>query len=125
MDLKGKKVSVVGLGARTGLALVEFLQKKGAEVFVSESRLSSPYLKKLSNIEWELGGHTAKVFQKKDLIVVSPGVPVDIPVLQKAREKGVPVWSEIELASRFSKAPLIAVTGTNGKSTVVTLLGEY
>ncbi len=125
MDLKGKRVSVVGLGERTGPAVIEFLQQKGAKVFVSEASTSSPFQGHLSGVEIEFGGHSSRVYEDKDLIVVSPGVPSDIPVLKEAFQAGVPAWSEVELAFRFSQARFIAVTGTNGKSTVASLLGLY
>ncbi len=125
MELAGRKVSVVGLGERTGPAVIEFLQQRGAKVFVSEASTSSPFQGHLSGVEIEFGGHSDKVFKGKDLIVVSPGVPADIPVLNEAKKAGVPVWSEVELAFRFSQARFIAITGTNGKSTVARLLGNY
>ena len=75
-------------------------------------------------MEWELGGHTESFFADADLIVVSPGVPLNIPAVEKARAKGIPVVSEVELAFRFLRRPLIAITGTNGKTTTTTLIGE-
>jgi len=125
MELSGKKISVLGLGERTGPAVINFLQEKGAKVFVSEASTSSPFQGHLSGVEIEFGGHSEKVFKEKDLIIVSPGVPADIPILKKASLAGVPIWSEVELAFRFSQARFIAVTGTNGKSTVASLLGRY
>lgn len=125
MELKGKRVSVLGLGERTGPAVIEFLQQKGAKVFVSEASTSSPFQGHLSGVEIEFGGHSSRVYKDKDLIVVSPGVPSDIPILREAFQAGVPAWSEVELAYRFSQARFIAVTGTNGKSTVASLLGLF
>ncbi len=125
MELKGKRVSVLGLGERTGPAVIEFLQQKGAKVFVSEASTSSPFQGHLSGVEIEFGGHSSRVYKDKDLIVVSPGVPSDIPILKEAFQAGVPAWSEVELAYRFSQARFIAVTGTNGKSTVASLLGLF
>jgi UDP-N-acetylmuramoylalanine--D-glutamate ligase len=128
MDLKGKKVLVVGL-ARTGVAAVRFLAGRGAKVKVSEAKpaeeLGAPLtaLKGLP-VKWELGGHTHPFFLDADLIVVSPGVPMDLKPLAKARAKGISVISEVELAFQFLRRPLIAVTGTNGKTTTTTLLGE-
>lgn len=128
MDLKGKKVLVVGL-ARTGVATVRFLVGKGARVKVSEvkpaEKLESA-LKALMGlkVEWELGGHTLPFFLGVDLIVVSPGVPMDLEPLAKTRAKGVPVISEVELASGFLRRPLIAITGTNGKTTTTILIGD-
>ncbi len=125
MELKEKRVSVLGLGERTGPAVIEFLQQKGAKVFVSEASTSSPFQGHLSGVEIEFGGHSSRVYKDKDLIVVSPGVPSDIPILKEALQAGVPAWSEVELAYRFSQARFIAVTGTNGKSTVASLLGLF
>jgi len=125
VELKGKRVSVLGLGERTGPAVIEFLQQKGAKVFVSEASTSSPFQGHLSGVEIEFGGHSSRVYKDKDLIVVSPGVPSDIPILKEAFQAGVPAWSEVELAYRFSQARFIAVTGTNGKSTVASLLGLF
>lgn len=128
MDLKNKKVLVVGL-ARTGLATVRFLAGRGARVKVSEAKPAGELeaaRKALVDIpiEWELGGHTVPFFGDVDLIVVSPGVPIDIEPLAQARAKRIPVLSEVELAFRFLRRPLIAVTGTNGKTTTTTLIGE-
>jgi UDP-N-acetylmuramoylalanine--D-glutamate ligase len=128
MDLQGKKVLVVGL-ARTGAATVRFLAQRGARVKGSEVK-SAEELKTLPetlrglNVEWEFGGHTLTFFLDAELIVVSPGVPLSLPVLKKARDQGIPVISEVELAFRFLRRPVIAITGTNGKTTTTTLIGE-
>jgi UDP-N-acetylmuramoylalanine--D-glutamate ligase len=125
-ELKGKKVLVVGLG-RSGEAAGLFLQKKGALVRLTETA-DSPELKKkkkvleASGIEVELGRHSEKFITAVDLVVTSPGVaPETLPLLYAVKNK-VPVWSEMELAYRFCPVPILAVTGTNGKSTAVTLL---
>ena len=128
MNLKNKKVLVVGL-ARTGLAAVRFLAGRGARLKVSETKPAGELeaaRKALADIpiEWELGGHTVPFFGEADLIVVSPGVPMEISPLAQARRKKIPVLSEVELAFRFLRRPLIAVTGTNGKTTTTTLIGE-
>ena len=128
MDLQGKKVLVVGL-ARTGVGAVRFLVAKGARVRVTEIKkaeeLRAPMeaLRGLP-VEWELGGHALSSFLEAGLIVVSPGVPLSLPPLAKAREKGIPVVSEVELAFWFLRRPLAAITGTNGKTTTTTLIGE-
>jgi UDP-N-acetylmuramoylalanine--D-glutamate ligase len=127
MDLRGKKVLVVGL-ARTGAAAVRFLAERGAKVRVSEVKkaeeLKAP-LEALRGlpVEWELGGHTVPFFLGAELIVVSPGVRLSLPQLEKARGKGIPVISEIELAFRFLRRPAVAITGTNGKTTTTTMIG--
>jgi UDP-N-acetylmuramoylalanine--D-glutamate ligase len=128
MVLQGKKVLVVGL-ARTGVAAVHFLVEKSARVKVSEAKSAEELgatLKDLMGlpVEWELGGHTLSFFLDADLIVISPGVPMDLKPLAEARARGIPVMSEVELAFRFLRRPLIAVTGTNGKTTTTTLIGE-
>ncbi len=115
--------------ARTGIATVRFLLGKGAKVKVSEKKTEEELgdsRKTLRGfpIEWELGGHTLPFFSGVDLIVVSPGVSKDLNPLKEARERGTPVISEVELAYRFLHPPLIAITGTNGKTTTTTLIGE-
>jgi UDP-N-acetylmuramoylalanine--D-glutamate ligase len=127
-ELSGKSVLVVGM-ARSGLGAVEFLARQGAVVVVSDNRPAEALgpeiqLLKESRIDWEAGGHTDKVFSKAELIVVSPGVPLTLPVLQSAREAGIEIISEIELASRYLEGKIIAITGTNGKTTTTTLVGE-
>jgi UDP-N-acetylmuramoylalanine--D-glutamate ligase len=128
MELKNKKILVVGL-ARTGVAVARFLADRGAQVTVTDMRdaaVLAPYLEKLAGlpIDYELGRHDEQSFRTAELIVVSPGVPLDIEPLSLARAQGRPVISEIELASRFIDAPLVAITGTNGKTTTTTLTGE-
>jgi len=128
MELKDKKILVVGL-ARTGAAVARFLCECGARVTVSDSKgpeSLGPFLSPLSALEitYELGGHGDDTFRAADLIVVSPGVPMDIAPLALARNHGVPVISEIELAYQFIDAPIAAITGTNGKTTTTTLVGE-
>lgn len=129
MKLNEKKVLVVGLGD-SGMAAAEWLIKQGSIVTVSEkqdrSDLDKNDLDKLtkSGVRLELGEHYEKTFTETDLIVVSPGVSLDIKPLVKAREKGILVVGELEIASRFLTKPAIAVTGTNGKSTVVTLIRD-
>lgn len=128
MDLHGKKVLVVGL-AKTGLATVRFLREKGAIVSASESK-NEEEMKEVASelnayfISTEWGGHTVRHFLNQDLIVLSPGVEPTLEPIQKARSQGVEVISEIELASRFIHAPMIAITGTNGKTTTTLLIGE-
>jgi UDP-N-acetylmuramoylalanine--D-glutamate ligase len=128
MELKGKKVLVVGL-ARTGKAAVRFLAGRGAKIMVSETKSAAETAaarRDLASIPitWELGGHTLPFFLGADLIILSPGVPTNLAPFAAAREKGIPVVSEVELAARFLNVPLVAVTGTNGKTTTTTLIGE-
>jgi UDP-N-acetylmuramoylalanine--D-glutamate ligase len=127
MDLRRKRILVVGL-ARTGIAAARFLQRRGAVVRATdqaeEGRLG-PDVRTLREmgIALELGGHRIESFTATDLIVVSPGVPHTIPPLEAARAKGIPVIGEMELAGRFIAEPVVAVTGTNGKTTVTELVG--
>lgn len=129
LELKGKKVVVVGLGA-SGYWAAKWLASVGARVTVSELRnaqgLDPKTLDELAGmgVRLETGGHKESTFGEADTIVVSPGVPQDIAALSKAREKGIWVTGELELASRFIEAPIVAVTGTNGKSTVTSMIGH-
>jgi UDP-N-acetylmuramoylalanine--D-glutamate ligase len=129
-NIEGKKVTVIG-GARSGLAVARLLKKMGADVFVSDMKKPEEikYVKftpeelKSAGIRYEFGEHSEKVYDC-DFMVISPGVPSNAPVVQKAMELGIKVWSEIEVASWFCKAPTIAVTGTNGKTTTTSLIGH-
>lgn len=128
MELKNKKILVVGL-ARTGVAVARFLSERGAVVTVTDMKDEAqlaPYLEKLAGlaINYELGRHDEQSFVTADLIVVSPGVPMDIKPLALAAARKRRIISEIELASCFIDAPMIAITGTNGKTTTTTLAGE-
>ena len=128
MILENKKVLVVGL-ALTGVAVARFLVAQGAQVTVTDVREEeklSETLEQLADLDitYELGRHVPHSFLMADLIVVSPGVPMDIKPLAMARSQKRRVVSEVELASWFIKAPMIAITGTNGKTTTTTLTGE-
>jgi UDP-N-acetylmuramoylalanine--D-glutamate ligase len=111
--------------ARSGVAAARLLHSRGESVFVTDSGKprASAELDALG-IPWEGGQHTAAKFLQADEIVVSPGVPLNIPPLQAARAKGVPIISELELASRYLKGDIIGITGSNGKTTTTTLVGE-
>ena len=124
-NLLNKKITVIG-AARSGISASMLAARKGAKVFLSDNgspQLSDYILNKLktSNVILEIDGHSEKVFDC-DFIVTSPGVPIDSEVLSKAKSKGIPVYSEIEFASWFSKGRIIAVTGTNGKTTTTALI---
>lgn len=128
MDLDGKNVVVVGL-ARSGLAVAGFVQSHGGRVTVTDQATAdglSPFVDQArqAGVTLELGGHREATFASCDLIVISPGVPHTLPQLDVARRRGVPVIGEVELASRFIQAPIVAVTGTNGKTTTTELLGS-
>ena len=127
-NFKDKNVLVVGL-ARTGLAVAEFLLKKGARVTItdqlSESDLGSAVDSARDlGCELALGGHPADIFSEADLVVVSPGIPLNLPQLIVAKNKGVPITGELELASRFLSLPTVAISGTNGKTTTTELVGD-
>jgi UDP-N-acetylmuramoylalanine--D-glutamate ligase len=123
--LVGKRVTVLG-AARSGKAVARLLKKAGAQVFVSErervNERHEAFLHEL-DIAGEFGGHTNRVLDA-DLIVVSPGVPSSIPILREARERLIPVVSEVEVAAWFCPAPMVAVTGSNGKTTTSSLVAH-
>ena len=128
MELKGKRVLVVGLG-KSGVASALFLQDKGARVSVSDAKNPEQLRDEIPvlldrGIKVETGAHQDRTFREQDLIVVSPGVPIDVPQLMRPRAKGIPVIGEIELASRFLQGKVVAITGSNGKTTTTTLAGE-
>ena len=128
MELRNKKVLVVGLG-RSGAAAAFFLQEHGAKVTVSDARSEAQLQNEISalldrGVSIETGRHGERTFRDQDLIVVSPGVPSDQPQLQHARSLGIPVIGEVELAFRFLQGKVIAITGSNGKTTTTTLVGE-
>jgi UDP-N-acetylmuramoylalanine--D-glutamate ligase len=128
MDIKDKNIVIVGLG-RTGLAAARFLHHRGARVLVTdkagEKELGDAVgaLRQLG-VRMEMGSHRAASFQNADLIMVSPGVAHTIEPIAQANARGVPVIGEVELASAFIKEPILAVTGTNGKTTTTALLGQ-
>src|SRR5262249_55618478 len=114
------KVLVVGAG-KSGAAVARFCAARGARVTVTDKK--RPDVELPPSVTREFGGHRAQSFLDADLIVVSPGVP-DLPELAAARKQGVRITGEIELAAQFIQAPLVGITGTNGKSTVTALAGE-
>jgi len=128
MDVAGKKVTVVGL-ARSGVAAARLLQEAGAVVTVADQKDKSELGRVLERLDQSavamtLGAGYESAIETADLVVISPGVPYRLEALNRARHRGVKVISELELASRFLSAPILAVTGTNGKSTTVTLIGK-
>lgn len=128
MELKNKRVLVVGLG-RSGVASAFFVQDRGAKVTVSDEKSEAQLQNEIAalldrGISIETGRHGERTFRDQDLIVVSPGVPVDQPQLQHARSLGIPVIGEVELAFRFLQGRVIAITGSNGKTTTTALTGE-
>ena len=128
MELTEKNILIVGL-ARTGVAVARFLTGQGARVTVTDQRVEAQLQEPLADlagisIRYVLGRHDEADFAAADLVVVSPGVPQESPYLAAARGAGRPVITEIELASRCISAPMVAITGTNGKTTTTTLTGE-
>ncbi len=128
MDLNRKNILIVGLGI-SGIAAARFAQKKGASVTVTdmadEKKLGSyASMAHKLGVNMELGKHKTETFERSDLIVVSPGVPHTIPPIKRALSKGIPVLGELELAARYIREPVVAVSGTNGKTTTTTLLGS-
>ena len=131
MELKNKRVLVVGLG-KSGMAAALFLRDQGARVTVSDSRSAVALAGEIptlldAGIMVEAGGHGLLTFRRQDLIVVSPGVPYDTPELKQVRafgSLGPPIIGELELASRFLQGKVVAITGSNGKTTTTSLLGK-
>ncbi|MGB8658369.1 MAG: UDP-N-acetylmuramoyl-L-alanine--D-glutamate ligase [Candidatus Zixiibacteriota bacterium] len=124
----GKRISVLGM-ARSGLACAKLLKDMGADVFVSDAKARELLSDQTSRLEemgiaFETGGHTQRVVTDKDFLVVSPGVRPDAPILTQAENSGLPIFSEIEVAYWLTDAKIVGVTGSNGKTTTVTLLGE-
>jgi UDP-N-acetylmuramoylalanine--D-glutamate ligase len=128
IDLAGKRVLVVGL-ARTGLASALLSARYGARVTATDERAEADLAEtarklRAAGATLVLGGHPENFFLEQDLIIVSPGVPARIPQLEMARARGVPVWSEIELAWHLLHGRLVAITGSNGKTTTTALVGH-
>lgn len=128
MDVKNKRVLVVGMG-KSGIASALFLADHGARVAVSDTRSHEDLHHEIPQlldrgIGVEAGYHGERTFQEQELIVISPGVPSDVPQLMQARAAGIPVIGEIELAARFLKGHIVGITGSNGKTTTTTLAGD-
>ncbi|WP_315709312.1 UDP-N-acetylmuramoyl-L-alanine--D-glutamate ligase [Brenneria uluponensis] len=124
MDYQGKKVVIIGLGL-TGLSCVDFFLTRGVVPRVVDTRISPPGLDKLpEHVERYLGGLHDDWLMSADLIVASPGIALSTPVLGSAAEAGIEIVGDIELFCREAQAPIVAITGSNGKSTVTTLVGD-
>ncbi len=124
-DLKGKRITVVG-GARSGLAAARLLADRGAEVFLTEAGEGDEDLRRAldaAGVAYELGGHTDRALDA-DLAVVSPGVPSGAEIIQRLALGGAPVFSEVEVAAWFCESPVVAVTGSNGKTTTTSLIAH-
>ena len=128
MDLKGKKALVVGAG-KSGQAVARFLAGKGCRTVLTDTGGKDKFGTLLDSlaaggVDLALGGYPGVRGAGFDMLVMSPGVPLGIPPVAEAREEGIPVTGELELAYRFARSPIIAITGTNGKTTTTTLVGD-
>ena len=128
MQYADKKVLVVGM-ARSGVAAAQLLCKAGAYVIVNDNKTREELGDALAPlealpIEWKLGMPTAEALAGAQVLVISPGIPDTAPFVKQAREAGIPVLGELELAYQLAPGEMVAVTGTNGKTTTVSLLGE-
>ena len=129
MELKDKKVLVLGMGI-SGMGMVDLLERRGAKVVVGEIKVTREMQVKAKELEGRgirvhLGTHPLHLLDHQDLVVPSPGISLDIPLLQGAKDKSISIMGELELASRFIKdTSLVAITGTNGKTTTTFLTGQ-
>lgn len=128
-ELKDKRILVVGLG-KTGVSLAYFLNEKGAQVTVTDHKSKpelSAQLELLGDlpIKYELGSHSPKTFLQQDLVILSPGVPPNLKIFDYARSQGIRITGEFEFATWFIKEPIVAMTGTNGKTTVARLMEAF
>lgn len=128
-EIKGRRILVMGLG-KTGLALSRFLTLKGARVTVSDHKSKAELVNTLEKIkdldvQYDLGGHSPKLFLQQDLIIRSPGISPYLKIFDYAKSHGVKITGELEFSSSFVEEPIIAITGTNGKTTVCRLIYEF
>jgi UDP-N-acetylmuramoylalanine--D-glutamate ligase len=129
MDVSGQRILIIGWG-KSGTASARLLISQGAEVAVADEKHLSlednilPILGEENRQYIELAGYDSAVLNQVEMVVPSPGVPPYNPILREAVERGIPILSELELACRYLKTPMIAITGTNGKTTTTTLIGE-
>ncbi|MBD3314372.1 MAG: UDP-N-acetylmuramoyl-L-alanine--D-glutamate ligase, partial [Chitinivibrionales bacterium] len=126
-DFMPSRATILGV-ARSGMAAATFLDNNGCKVFLSDCGDAGKIelmlaANKLAHLPHEAGGHTERALDC-DVVILSPGVPSDIPILKQAHQRGIPVWSELELGFRMSCAPWCSITGSTGKSTTTSLLGR-
>jgi UDP-N-acetylmuramoylalanine--D-glutamate ligase len=129
VNLRGQRVTLVGLGRRTNVALARFLVKRGALVRISEQKPADELHDELAlvaglPIALHLGGHQDADVEDADIVFVTPGVPRELAILETARRNGVPISSEIELLFALCQSPIVGITGSAGKTTTTTLVGE-
>ena len=124
-SVDGAQVAVVG-AARSGVAAAELIARRGGRVVLTDLRETLDEAERLRDlgVTLELGGHSANTLTGAELIVLSPGVSPRLPVIDRARQRGIPVISEVELAARWLRGRIVAVTGTKGKSTTTVLTGQ-
>ncbi|MEW6015833.1 MAG: UDP-N-acetylmuramoyl-L-alanine--D-glutamate ligase [Candidatus Zixiibacteriota bacterium] len=125
--VKGRKIGIIGM-ARSGLAAAKLIKKLGGLPFVSDVKTEEQLSKEIAllkeqEISYETGGHTERLL-KSDFVILSPGIPRQIPIIGQLDAAGIPIFSEIELASWFCRGKIIAITGSNGKTTTTSLTGE-
>jgi len=128
LELRGKKILVVGAG-KSGISVARFLVRRGAAVALTDTRTKDKFNGELddlidSGVQAVLGNYPEVMPGTFDMLVVSPGVPPTVPPVAAAMRHGIPVTGELELAYRFARAPMVAITGTNGKTTTTALVGE-
>ena len=128
-EIQGKRILIVGL-AKTGVSLAKFLSQNGAQVTISDHKSRAELAGSLEavegmNVQLELGGHTPKTFLQQELIILSPGVPQHLKIFDYAKSQGVKVTGEFEFCAQFVKEPMIAITGTNGKTTTSHLIQTF
>jgi len=125
----GMRIAVIGLGL-SGRAAVRYLLACGAEAVVSDNRCEADFIDKEGDflqetgVAWEAGGHRSAFFSGVDMVFASPGVPLDLPLLEELRGRGVEIVGELAVAAPVLSDPVLAITGTNGKTTVTTLVGQ-
>jgi UDP-N-acetylmuramoylalanine--D-glutamate ligase len=124
-SVRGKNVTVVG-AARSGVAAAELLVRRGASVTLTDTRneIADAHRLRSAGVRLELGRHETNTFASSDLVVLSPGVPATLPEVVAARKEGIPVIGELEMAARWLRGRIVAITGTKGKSTTTTLTGR-
>jgi UDP-N-acetylmuramoylalanine--D-glutamate ligase len=127
-QLKNKKILILGM-ARSGLATARFFNEKGYDVIISDIKQNAQLQEEINEmkkigVNYYVGGHPLELLENVGLVVPSPGIPLEIPIIQSARQQGIPVLGELELGYTITKSKVIAITGTNGKTTTTTLIGE-